>query len=230
MLKLKEVTKSFGTTRVLEGIDFEVKSNCVVGLLGPNGAGKTTLMRIIVGFLRPDSGLVEWNGEVVETRDKTYKADIGYLPENNPLYGDMTVDEYLELIAKLKGVGSRRINQEINRVVLECGLEEYRGAIIETLSKGYRQRAGLAAALIGNPKLIILDEPTTGLDPNQIVEIRQLIKKLAKKKSVVLSTHILPEAKEVCDELWIINRGKIVLHEKTKKVKSLEKKFVQLTS
>ncbi|OGL52709.1 hypothetical protein A3K55_01800 [Candidatus Shapirobacteria bacterium RBG_13_44_7] len=227
MLKLKGVSKRFGEIKALEGVDFEVSNKSVVGLLGPNGAGKTTLMRIIVGFLKANKGEIWWEGKKADPKDKKYKVNIGYLPENNPLYLQMTAAEYLEMTARLKGV--EEVIGEVKRVAKECALGEYLHKEIETLSKGYRQRVGLAAALLGEPKLIILDEPTAGLDPNQIVEIRQLIKKLAKNKAVVLSTHILPEAKEVCDDLWIIDRGKIVMHEKTKKIKNLEKKFVNLT-
>lgn len=230
MLRLKGIRKSFGKTEVLKGVDFEVKKGTVVGLLGPNGAGKTTLMRVIVGFYRPWGGEIFWNNELVDTSDKEYRANIGYLPENNPLYIDMTVREYLEMVAKLKSRTGKKIEEEVSKMIEECGLREFEGAIIETLSKGYRQRVGLAGSLLGDPKLLILDEPTAGLDPNQIIEIRQLIKRLAKKKAVVLSTHILPEAKEICDELWIINRGEIVLHQKTSSIRNLEKKFLGLTS
>lgn len=236
MLKLVGITKSFGAKEVLHQIDFEVKPRTVVGLLGPNGAGKTTLMRIIVGFYRNFGGRIFWDQRLIDPQDKSYKARIGYLSENNPLYLNLTVNEYLLMVAKLKGTGNLpagppagRAGRQVGGVIKDCGLEEYRGAIIETLSRGFRQRVGLAAALIGEPQLLILDEPTTGLDPKQIVEIRQLIKKLAKSKAVVLSTHILPEAKEVCDELWIINRGEMVMHEKTDKIGNLEKKFVELT-
>lgn len=229
MLQLKNIVKSFEKREVLRGINFEVKDGSVVGLLGPNGAGKTTLMRVIVGFYKANKGEVWWKGQLVDTKEGNYKKSIGYLPENNPLYPDLTVVEYLMMIARLKGVAETKLAKEIHKVTGDCGLEEYRGKVIETLSKGFRQRVGLAAALIGEPKLLILDEPTAGLDPNQIVEIRQLIKSLAKKKAVVLSTHILSEAKEICDELWIINNGAVVLHQKTKTIRNLEKKFLELT-
>lgn len=227
ILKLKGVSKRFGEVKALEEVDFGVNNKSVVGLLGPNGAGKTTLMRIIVGFLKANEGEIWWQGKIADPKDKKYKVNIGYLPENNPLYLQMTAVEYLEMTARLKGISE--VVREVKKVAEECALGEHLFQNIETLSKGYRQRVGLAAALLGEPKLIILDEPTAGLDPNQIVEIRQLIKKLAKDKAVVLSTHILPEAKEVCDDLWIIDQGKIVMHEKTQKIKNLEKKFVNLT-
>lgn len=216
MLKLKNISKNFGDKKALDKVSFEVKGGTVVGLLGPNGAGKTTLMRIIVGYFLPDEGEVEVGAK-----------RIGYLPENNPLYGYMLVEEYLVYLAKIKEVAD--IKGEVDEVVRECGLEEVRKQKIETLSKGYKQRVGLAAAMVGEPELLILDEPTTGLDPKQIIEIRELIKKLSKDKVVILSTHILPEAQAVSNRLIMINRGKIVLDEETKKVKNLEKKFIELT-
>lgn len=229
MLKVVKVTKKFGEKLVLDEVSFVMEKNSVVGLLGPNGAGKTTLMRIIVGFLTPNQGKIYWGKEEVETKSVEYRAKIGYLPENNPLYGMMGVAEYLEMVAKLKNISSNFLRREILRVLDECGLKEVVGQKIETLSKGFRQRVGLAAALLGDPKILILDEPTSGLDPNQIIEIRNLIKQLAKEKMVLFSTHILPEAKSICEKLLIINRGKIVLDEETKKIKNLEKKFVELT-
>lgn len=227
MLKVSNVSKHFGQKQVLTNISFEVDKNCVVGLLGPNGAGKTTLMRIITGYFKPSEGQVWQDKKNIETLGREYKKQIGYLPENNPLYGEMTVAEYLNFIAGIKQVGE--IGKEIGRVMKECGLLTVAGQKIETLSKGYKQRVGLAAALLGDPKLLVLDEPTSGLDPNQIIEIRNLIKSLVKNKIIILSTHILPEAREVCDRLLIINRGKIVLDDKTKEIKNLEKKFVELT-
>lgn len=228
MLQLKNITKSFGTTQVLFDINFAIKNKKIVALLGPNGAGKTTVMRIITGFLTATSGVIEWDKRKVATSDVVYKKQIGYLPENNPLYGWMTAAEYLTFISDLKSEKSEKEN--IVKIAQECGIEDVLDKKIDFLSKGYKQRVGLAAALLGNPKLLVLDEPTSGLDPNQILEIRALIKKLAKEKSVILSTHILPEAKALCDELIIINRGKIVLNEVSSKVKNLEKKFVDLTT
>ena len=216
MLKVNNISKKFGDKVALKDVSFEIETNSVVGLLGPNGAGKTTLMRVLVGYMKPDDGTVDWDDGL-----------IGYLPENNPLYGYMRVWEYLAYMAEIKGVND--IEEELKEMVVECGLAGVAGEKIETLSKGFRQRVGLAAALLGDPKMLILDEPTTGLDPNQIIEIRGLIKKLAKKKIVILSTHILPEAAAICSRLLMINRGEIVLNEKTNKIKNLEKKFVELT-
>lgn len=228
MLQVKNVSKKFGNKTVLDNVGFEIKSKSVTGLLGPNGAGKTTLMRILTGYFGADNGVVIWDKEEVNLKSLRHKSKIGYLPENNPLYGYMRVGEYLEFTAKLKEVAD--YIKETSRVAAECGLAEVIDSKIETLSKGYRQRVGLAAALTGDPELLVLDEPTTGLDPKQIIEIRQLIKKLAKHKMVILSTHILPEAAAICSQLLIISQGKIVLDETTSKIKNLEKKFIQLTS
>ncbi len=226
MIKVKKISKSFGDIKALDKVSFELPNEGVIGLLGPNGAGKTTLMRIMAGYLKANKGKFLWDEKLVKTDSLKHKSRIGYLPENNPLYGSMTTKEYLNFIGGVKGVEIERIY----KVIKECGLKNVLGQKIETLSKGYKQRVGLAAALLGKPKLLILDEPTSGLDPNQIIEIRQLIKRLAAKKLIILSTHILPEAREVCERLLIISRGKIVLDEKTKTIKDLEKKFVELTS
>jgi ABC-2 type transport system ATP-binding protein len=230
MLRLKNISKNFGDKEVLRNINFEIDKNCVVGLLGPNGAGKTTLMRVIVGFYKANKGEIFWDKKLIDTKDENYRSKVGYLPENNPLYQNMTTIEYLKLIANLKGIEKEKTKKEIEKIIIECGLKNILIQKIETLSKGYKQRVGLAAALIGDPKILILDEPTSGLDPNQIIEIRSLIKKMAKNKTILLSTHILSEAKEICKNLLIIKQGKIVLNEETKKIKNLEKKFVQLTS
>ncbi|MGI5841479.1 MAG: ABC transporter ATP-binding protein [Patescibacteria group bacterium] len=230
MLRLKDLEKSFGDKKVLSNINIELEKNEVVGLLGPNGAGKTTLMRMIVGFYGLKKGAIYWNKRKENNKTNAYKSRIGYLPENNPLYGSLTAVEYLTFISNLKGVNSEDVDVAVSEAIKECGLSKVCSQKIETLSKGYRQRVGLAAALIGEPEILILDEPTSGLDPNQIIEIRELIKKLSKNKVVLFSTHILPEAKAVCDRLLIINNGKIVLDEKTKSIKNLEKKFVELTA
>lgn len=234
MLEIRGVTKSFGPPvggiKAVDKVSFKVKNNCVVGLLGPNGAGKTTLMRIIVGFLAVNSGEILWNGKEVDTKSIEHKSRVGYLPESNPLYGFMTVIEYLDFVCHLKGVAGENYRNDLLKLADNCGLTKVIGQKIDTLSKGYKQRVGIAATLVGDPEILVLDEPTSGLDPNQIIEIRDLIKKLAKKKMVLLSTHILPEAKAICERLLIISQGKIVLDEETKKVKNLEKKFVELTA
>lgn len=226
MLKAKLISKNFDQTAALKDVSFELPNVGVVGLLGPNGAGKTTLMRILTGYLKPSRGNIEWDDKEVDPKESSYRFNIGYLPENNPLYTYMSVIEYVGFLARLKGNGK----EGVRRVVEECGLTKVAAKRIETLSKGYRQRVGLAAAILGQPKLLILDEPTSGLDPNQIIEIRHLITQLAKTRLVLLSTHILTEAKEICDRLLLINQGRIVLDEATKKIKNLEKKFVELTN
>ena len=228
MYAVSKIRKKFGEKEVLKGISFELKDSGVVGLLGPNGAGKTTLMRVLVGFLKANEGDISWDKAKIETKSTEYRKKIGYLPENNPIYPTSTVVEYLELMANLKGIDNPR--KEIGKVIVDCGIKDVIGQKIETLSKGYRQRVGLAAAIMGGAKLLILDEPTVGLDPKQIIEIRELIKSLAKDRIVLFSTHILPEAKAICDRLLLIDKGKIVLDEAPSKIKNLEKKFVELTS
>lgn len=230
MLELKDVSKKFGEVTAVDRVSVGLPKKQVIGLLGPNGAGKTTLMRMIVGFLKPTSGKVLWKGRATEDWGEGYKRKIGYLPENNPLYLNMTVGEYLLMTATLKGVTKDKLLKEARGKAKECQVLDMWQRKIETLSKGYRQRVGLAAAIIGNPSLVILDEPTSGLDPRQIVEIRELIKELAKTNIILLSTHNLPEAKEVCSRILIISQGKIVLDDEMKKVRHLEKKFIELTS
>jgi len=226
MLLLNQISKTFGETKAVDNVSFKTEAKGVIGLLGPNGAGKTTLMRIISGYLMAEAGVIKWSNKIFDPKLIESKKLIGYLPEGNPLYGNIKVTEYLEFMAKLKGVSQK----EIVKVIEECGLLEVCHKKIETLSKGYKQRTGLAQAILGDPKILILDEPTTGLDPNQIIEIRKLIKALGKDRLVILSTHILPEAKEVCSRVLIINRGKIVLDDEIKKIRNLEKKFVELTA
>ncbi len=230
MLKLVNLSKNFGSKKAVDNVSLTIEGNGVYGLLGPNGAGKTTLMRLIVGFYSIKKGNIFWEDKKVDSKSNTYKTIIGYLPENNPLYLNLNVLEYLEYIASLKGINKEDIESLIIDVIENCGLKKVINQKIETLSKGFRQRVGLAASLLGDPKILVLDEPTSGLDPKQIIEIRGLIKKLSKNKIVIFSTHILPEAKEICDRLLIINNGKIVLDEKTKVIRNLEKKFVELTS
>ena len=227
---LIKINKFFGNKQVLKDININLDGNRVIGLLGPNGAGKTTLMRIICGFYGTSEGAILINNRKVNSKDKKYKQMIGYLPENNPLYGYLTSGEYLQYIGNLKGLTNSEISRQIRKWSLECGIGEYLDQKIEILSKGYRQRVGLAASLMGNPKILILDEPTSGLDPKQIIEVRKLIKKLAKEKLVLLSTHILPEARASGDRLLIISKGSIVLDKETLKIRSLERKFIDLTS
>ena len=207
---VENLTKKYGTQRAVDNISFEVKTGEVLGFLGPNGAGKTTTMKIITCFMAPSDGDIKVGGLSIHEHQDEIKKKIGYLPENNPLYYDMLVLDYLEFVANLQGVPKDKIQKRIAEMVVMTGLNVEKHKKIGELSKGYRQRVGLAQAMIHDPEILILDEPTTGLDPNQIVEIRKLIKELGKEKTVVLSTHILPEVEATCDRIMIINNGKIV--------------------
>lgn len=209
MLEIKNLIKKFGDKTVLHGLSFEVKKGEILGLLGPNGAGKTTTMKIITSFLSSSDGEVILDGKNVSEKSLESRQKIGYLPENVPLYDDFLVCEYLDFIGRCRGISKKSINHRIKEVAHECGLSEVLNRPIDELSKGYRQRVGLATAIIHKPEILILDEPTTGLDPNQIVEIRQLIKKIGQEKTVIFSTHILSEASAICDRIIIINKGKI---------------------
>ncbi len=202
--------KLYGDTTAVENISFEVHSGEILGFLGPNGAGKTTTMRIITCYLSPSAGTVRVEGRDVTKESYHVRQLVGYLPEQNPLYLDMNVLDYLEYAAQLQGVHRQLIRRRMKEMVDVCGLGEMKHKDIGQLSKGYRQRVGLAAAMIHDPKILILDEPTSGLDPNQIAEIRNLIQNLGKEKTVILSTHILPEVQATCNRVVIINRGKIV--------------------
>jgi len=207
---VRNLTKSYGYAKAVDDISFEVHSGEILGFLGPNGAGKTTTMRIITCYLSPNRGTVQVEGRDVHTESLEVRKLVGYLPEQNPLYLDMNVLEYLEYTAQLQAVAGPMIPRRMKEMVEVCGLAEMKHKDIGQLSKGYRQRVGLAAAMIHDPKVLILDEPTSGLDPNQIVEIRSLIQNLGKQKTVILSTHILPEVQATCNRVIIINRGKIV--------------------
>lgn len=210
MIEIKNLTKKFGNTVVLDGISLEVKKGEILGFLGPNGAGKSTTMKIITSFWTPTSGTVLVDGVDITEDTLGTRAKIGYLPETVPLYEDMRVYEYLKFIAEVRGITGDKIRDRIKEVVSDCGLAKVLRKPIEELSKGYRQRVGLAQAIMHEPDILILDEPTTGLDPNQITEIRDLIKKIGKEKTVIFSTHILGEVSATCDRVVIINNGKIV--------------------
>ncbi len=207
---VENLTKKYGTQRAVDNISFEVKTGEILGFLGPNGAGKTTTMKIVTCYMAPSDGDVKINGESILEKYDTLKKNIGYLPENNPLYYDMPVMDYLRFVAELQGVPSDEIKNRIIKMVRTTGLNDEKHKKIGELSKGYRQRVGLAQAMIHDPEILILDEPTTGLDPNQIVEIRKLIKELGREKTVILSTHILSEVEATCDRILIINKGRIV--------------------
>jgi len=209
-ISVSNLTKKFGTQRAVDNISFEVHTGEILGFLGPNGAGKTTTMKIITCYMAPNDGEVKVNNLSIHDDQEEIKKQIGYLPENNPLYGEMPVLEYLEFVAQLQNVPKDEIQKRIEEMVVVCGLDVEKHKKIGELSKGFKQRVGLAQAMIHDPEILILDEPTSGLDPNQIVEIRKLIRDIGKQKTVILSTHILPEVEATCDRILIINNGKIV--------------------
>ncbi len=210
MIEVENLTKVFVDTPAVDDISFFVPEGQVLGFLGPNGAGKTTTMRMITGFLPPSSGRVVVAGEDLDRNSVNMRRKIGYLPENVPLYPEMRVSEYLRFRAEVEEIPRNEIAGNTNEVLERCLLNDVSRQIIGTLSKGYRQRVGLASALIHKPPVLILDEPTVGLDPNQIIKIRELITELGKDHTVVLSTHILPEVDQVCDRVFIIDQGRIV--------------------
>lgn len=210
MIRVEHLYKSFGDVHAVKDVSFNVSRGEVVGLLGPNGAGKTTTMRIITGYLTADKGSVYVNGVPVAASTVETRSLIGYLPENAPLYLDMEVTDFLEYIARMRGIASEDINTRIRDMVETCGLGEVIGRPIGKLSRGYKQRVGLAQALIHRPPILILDEPTSGLDPNQIAEIRELIKQIGTERTVVLSTHIMQEVEATCSRAFIINEGELV--------------------
>jgi ABC-2 type transport system ATP-binding protein len=209
-VKIENLSKRYGSQKAVDQISFGVKTGEILGFLGPNGAGKSTTMKMITGYLGIGEGDVFIGEKSVKQSGDDIKKHIGYLPENNPLYLDMPVIDYLNFCAALQGVEKVKINDRAKRMIRVCGLNAEKHKKIGELSKGYRQRVGLAQAMIHDPEILILDEPTTGLDPNQIVEIRKLIRELGKEKTVILSTHILPEVEATCDRILIINKGKIV--------------------
>jgi ABC-2 type transport system ATP-binding protein len=210
MIEIKNLTKKFGSNVILDNINFSVKKGEILGFLGPNGAGKSTTMKIITSFWAPTGGSIEIDGQSVVDNSLATRKKIGYLPETVPLYDDMKVFEYLKFVAEIRGIEKDEIKKSIKEAGEACGLSKVMRKPIEELSKGYRQRVGLAQAIIHNPDVLILDEPTTGLDPNQIKEIRDLIKKIGQEKTVIFSTHILGEVSAICDRVIIINNGKIV--------------------
>ena len=215
MIKIEHINKSFGAQQVLKDINLEIPAGQVLGLLGPNGAGKSTLMKILIGLWKADRGSV------------SVPSRIGYLPENNPLYEEMYVTEYLQFMAKMTNDKCQMTNVDV--LIDRVGLTPERHKHIRELSKGYRQRVGLAQALLGDPQLLILDEPTTGLDPNQLVEIRALIRSLGKERTVILSTHIMQEVREMCDRVVILDHGQIKADELIGNIPDLEQLFHEKT-
>jgi ABC-2 type transport system ATP-binding protein len=219
-LEVKELTKLYNDQKVLNRISLQANSGQILGFLGPNGAGKSTTMKIASGYVLPDGGDVVINGLSVLENPKAVSKMIGYLPENNPLYPDMYVREFLEFIASLYRLKASNSKKQIHEIIGRCGLEAEQHKKIGQLSKGYRQRVGLAKALVHDPQVIILDEPTTGLDPNQLVEIRKLIKDIGKDKTLVFSTHIMQEVEAICEKVVIINKGEIVVQDLLQNLKT----------
>lgn len=215
MVSIQHISKSFGSQKVLNDVSLEIPAGQIVGLLGPNGAGKSTLMKILIGLWSADSGTV------------SAPSRIGYLPENNPLYEEMYVTEYLQFMAKMTNDKCQMTN--VDALIDKVGLTPERHKHIRELSKGYRQRVGLAQALLGDPELLILDEPTTGLDPNQLVEIRSLIRSLGKDRTVILSTHIMQEVREMCDRVVILDHGEIKADKPINEIIDLEQLFIDST-
>jgi ABC-2 type transport system ATP-binding protein len=210
MIQVEGLTKDYGTTRAVAGVSFAVRRGEVLGFLGPNGAGKSTTMKMLTCYLAPTAGRARVAGHDVFDDSIEVRRRIGYLPEDTPIYRDMTVVEYLEFAAQMRGMDADKISDRIREVGQRCGLTDVAGKLVGELSKGYRQRVGLAQAMLHDPDILLLDEPTSGLDPNQIVEIRSLIKEIGREKTVVLSTHILPEVQATCSRIVIISGGKLV--------------------
>lgn len=233
-ITVQNLTKIYGTQRAIDSLNFTIKKGEIVGFLGPNGAGKSTTMKIITGFLSATEGSAEVAGLNVTEQPIEIKRKIGYLPEHNPLYVDMYVREFLHFMGSLYGINSKKLKSRVTEIIKLVGLSLEQHKKIGQLSKGYRQRVGLAHALIHNPEVLILDEPTTGLDPNQLVEIRNLIKEIGREKTVILSTHIMQEVEALCERVIIINRGKIVADRRVadilKEGKTVETMFREVTA
>jgi ABC-2 type transport system ATP-binding protein len=224
-LLLQNISKSYGAVKALKGLSITLEKGEVVGLLGPNGAGKSSLMKILTGYYKEWEGQISYEGLDLKADLQRIQKQVGYLPENNPLYNEMYVVEYLKYVANLYKLD----NAPYKEILKKTGLLDHQLHKIQTLSKGYRQRVGLAAALIHDPQLLILDEPTTGLDPNQLVEIRKLIRQLGKDKTVLLSTHILQEVDALCDRVIIINKGEVVLDQALEELRSKQEQIIEVS-
>ena len=233
MIEVSHLTKQYGNHLAVDDVSFTVADGQICGLLGPNGAGKSTIMNILTGYLSATSGQVTVAGHPLPEEADAAKACVGYLPEQPPLYPEMTVQEYLTFAAELKGVKKAERKEQVCRVARRTGLEAVLPRLIRSLSKGYKQRVGIAQALLGSPRLIILDEPTVGLDPAQVIEIRKLIRELGRAHTVILSSHILGEVQAVCQQILILSKGHLAaagsLEELTADGKSLEEVFLELT-
>ena len=233
MVEVSRLTKNYSEFRAIQDVSFTAHRGQILGFLGPNGAGKSTTMRIIAGFMPATEGTVVVEGFDVFRDSHEVRRRLGYLPETPPLYPDMTVSSYLKFVARIKGVPKKQITATLETTLERCSLESVANRLLGHLSKGYQQRAGLAQALIHNPPVLILDEPTLGLDPKQIIEIRSLIKELSGNRTVILSTHILPEVSQICDKVVIISEGKVVVEKDLKELTegmTLEEVFVYYIS
>ena len=227
MIQVENITKRYGSFTAVDRINFEIEEGEIVGFLGPNGAGKSTTMNMITGFIEPTSGRVLVDGHDVSKKPKKAKKQIGYMPEGVPLYNDLTVKEFVTYMAELKKVKRKQKKVMVQKAIEDTGLAEVQNQLIKNLSRGYKQRVSMAGALVSNPKVIILDEPTVGLDPKQVTEIRALIKELGKEHTVILSSHILSEVSQICNRVIIINKGKIVAVDTPE---NLEKKVIKENS
>ena len=210
MIEVKNITKKYGSFTAVEKINFEIKKGEIIGLLGPNGAGKSTTMNMITGYIEPTEGEIIINGYNISKNPKKAKAQIGYMPEGVPLYSDLTVKEFVTYMAELKKVDRKTRKEKVEKIIEQTGLKDVEKKLTRNLSRGYKQRVSMAGALVGEPPILILDEPTVGLDPKQITEIRALIKELGKTHTIILSSHILSEVSQICNKVIIINKGKIV--------------------
>ena len=228
MIQVDHLTKYFGPVPAVVGVSFRVEKGEIVGFLGPNGAGKTTTIRMLNGFFPPTSGSARIDGLDVFDRSLDIRKRLGYLPEHVPLYKEMRAEAYLGFVAELKGVPASQRRREVDRVIEQCGLQSVRGKFLGKLSKGFQQRVGIGQAILNNPDVLILDEPTIGLDPKQIIEIRELIKSFAGYKTVVLSSHILPEVSMICQRVVIINEGRIVAEDTPEGLTGKDKRKVAL--
>lgn len=210
MIEVKNITKKYGNFTAVDNINFKIEEGEIIGLLGPNGAGKSTTMNMITGYIEPTEGEIIVNGYDISKKPKKAKAQIGYMPEGVPLYSDLTVKEFVTYMAELKKVDRKTRKEKVEKIIEQTGLKDVEKKLTRNLSRGYKQRVSMAGALVGKPKILILDEPTVGLDPKQITEIRALIKELGKTHTVILSSHILSEVSQICNKVIIINKGKIV--------------------
>lgn len=220
MIEVKNVTKKYGSLSAVDDISFKINEGEIVGLLGPNGAGKSTTMNMMTGYIEPTEGEILINGYDIVKKSKKAKEKIGYMPEGVPLYSDLTVKEFVSYMAELKKVDRKKRKEMVDKIINQTGLKEVEKKLTKNLSRGYKQRVSMAGALVGEPKILILDEPTVGLDPKQITEIRELIKELGKTHTIILSSHILSEVSQICNKVIIINKGKIIAQDTPENLES----------